>query len=180
MCETKFIILEFSPIFQFIISIAIPCTAILKFPPWFPIFFVFPLRFPAFPRWFSAPTFPSHFSHSHPYSPHFPHSVLQLPILAFTDSLLSLYSLRIYSMKIVALVKKRSLFLLLHNSHHQIIVSIIHDVISVITKNYLPYSASSKKSIICEVWANNSEWMKFYLSFMSKGVTTCPKLSILL
>ena len=32
-----------------------------------------------------------------------------------------------------------------------IIIYIIYGVISVITKNYLPYSASSKKSIICEV-----------------------------
>ena len=33
-------------------------------------------------------------------------------------------------------------------------------------------------SIICEVWVNNSEWMKSYLTFMPKGGTTCPKLSI--
>ena len=120
-----------------------------------------------------------HFSYFHPDSPNSPYSVLQFPILAFTDSLLSLYSLRIYFRKIVALVQKWTLpFLLLHNSRHQIIIYIIYDVISVITKNYLPYSASSKKSIICEVWANNSEWLKCYLSFMSKGGTTCPKLSI--
>ena len=34
------------------------------------------------------------------------------------------------------------------------------------------------KSIICEVWANNYEWMKCYLRFMSKRSTTFPKLSI--
>ena len=91
-------------------------TAILKFlswfpvlPPWFHAFFEFPPRFPEFPRWFSAPAFPSHSSHSHLYFPQFPHSVLEFPILAFTDSLLSLYSLSIYFRKIVALVQKRTL-----------------------------------------------------------------------
>ena len=34
------------------------------------------------------------------------------------------------------------------------------------------------KSIICEVWANNYEWMKCYLRFMSKRSTTFPKLLI--
>ena len=34
------------------------------------------------------------------------------------------------------------------------------------------------KSTICEVWANNCEWMKCCLRFMSKRSTTCPKLSI--
>ena len=63
-------------------------------------------RFPAFSRWFEVPAFPSHSSHSHPYSPHFPHFVPQFPILAFTDSLLSLQSLRICFKKIIALVKK--------------------------------------------------------------------------
>ena len=115
-------------------------------------------------------------SHSHPI-PRVPTlirriSLIQFPILASTDSFLSLYSLRIYFRKIVALVQKWTLpFLLLHNSRHQIIIYIIYDVISVITKNYLPYSASSKKYIICEVWANNSEWRKCYLSFMSKRGT---------
>ena len=33
-----------------------------------------------------------------------------------------------------------------------------------------------KKYIICEVRANNYDWLKNYLSFMSKGGTTCPKL----
>ena len=47
---------------------------------------------------------------------------------------------------------------------------------SVITKKHLPYSALSKKSIICEVQANNSEWLKCYLSFMSKGGTAFPKI----
>ena len=37
-----------------------------------------------------APAFPpSHSSHSHPYFPELPHFVLQFPISAFTDSLLS-------------------------------------------------------------------------------------------
>ena len=49
------------------------------------------------------------------------------------------------------------------------------DFISVITKNFLPYRASSKKSVICEVWTNNSEWLKCYLSFMPKIGITCPK-----
>ena len=73
-----------------------------------------------------------------PYSPHFCHSVLQFTILAFTDSLLSLYSLRISFRKLIALVQKRTLpFLLLHNSRQQIIIYITYGVISVITKNYL-------------------------------------------
>ena len=50
--------------------------------------------------------------------------------------------------------------LLLHKRRHQIIAYIIYDVIGVITKNYLPYSALSQKYVICEVWANNSEWLK--------------------
>ena len=177
------LLIRLSPIFQYIIPFLfhVISIAILKFPPWFPasprwfqIFFVFPPRFPAFPLWFSAPAFPSHFSHSHPYSLQFLHSVFQFLIFAFTDSLLSSYSLRIYFRKIVALAQKR---ILLHNSRHQIIIYIIYDFISVITKNYLPYSASSKESIICEASANNSEWLKCYLSFMSKKGTTCPKLS---
>ena len=38
-----------------------------------------------------ATAFPSHFSYSYPYFPELPHFVLQFPILAFTDSLLSKY-----------------------------------------------------------------------------------------
>ena len=188
MRETKFIILTSLQSFNlsFPLLFHVICTDMLTFPPWFPAlppwfptFFVFPPRSPAFPRWLPAPAFPSHSLHSHNYFLHFPHSVLQFPILAFTDSLLSLHSLRIYFRKIVALVQKQTLpFLLLHNSWHQIIVYIIYDVISVTTKNYLPYSASSKKYIICEVRTNNSERLKCYLSFMSKGGTACPKLSI--
>ena len=188
MLETKFIFLtslqSFSSSFPLLFHVI--STDILKLPPWFPTlplwfptFFVFPPRFPAFPRWFSAPAFPSHSWHSHPYYLHFLHSILQFSILALTDSLLSLYSLRNYFKKIVALVKKPTLpFLVLHNSRHQIIIYIIYDVISVITKNCLYYSASSKKYIICEIWTNNSEWLKYYLSFISKGGTTCLKLSI--
>ena len=190
MRETKFIILTSLQPFNLSFSLLFPVisSAILKFPPWFPAssfwfptFFVFPPRFPEFPCWFSAPIFPSHSLHSHLYSPHFPHSVLQFLISALTDSLLSLYSLRSYFRKIVALVQKRTLpsFLLLRNSRYQIIIYIIYDVISVITKNYFPYSASSKKSIR-EVWANNFEWLKCYLSFMAKRGITCPKLSIFL
>ena len=45
-------------------------------------------------------------------------------------------------MKTVALVQnEHSPLLLLHNPRHQINVYIIYDVISVITKIYLPYSA---------------------------------------
>ena len=72
-------------------------TATLKFPPWFPAsppwfstIFAFPSRFFTFPNWFLTPAFPSHSSHSHPYSLHFSHSVPQFPILDFTNSLLSL------------------------------------------------------------------------------------------
>ena len=119
--------------------------------------------------------------HSHPI-PHIPTLILwislilfpQFPILVFIGSLLGLLSLRIYFRKTVALVQKRTLhFVTTANPRHQIIVYIIYGVISVITKNY---SASSKKSIICEVWANNSEWLKCYLRLMSKGGTTCPEL----
>ena len=167
MRETKFIILTSIQSFNlsFPLLFHVISTAILKFPPWFPAsppwfttFFVFPPRFPAFPGWFSTPAFPSHSLHSHPYSPHFSHSVLQFPILALTDSLLSLYFLRSYFRKIVALVQnEHSPFLLLYNSWRKVIIYIVYDVISIITKNYLPYSASSKKYIICEVWANNCE-----------------------
>ena len=87
----------------------------------------------------------------HTNSPHFhPDSHL-----VFADSLLKLKSLRIYFKKVVTLVQKRIfLFLtavLLSSPRHQIIACIIYDVISNITKNYLLYSASSKKSIIREV-----------------------------
>ena len=132
MRETKFIILTSLQSFNlsFPLLFHVISTAILKFlpwfpasPPWFPTFFVFPPRFPAMSRWFSALAFSSHFSHSHPYSLHFPHSVLQFFILAFTDNLLSLYSSRIYFGKIVALVQKQTFpFLLLHNSRHQIVI----------------------------------------------------------
>ena len=139
-----------------------------------------------------------HFSYFHPDSPHshaesplphfhpIPHIstlILRISLISFsnspfTDSLLSLYSLRIYFSKIDILVQKRTLsFLLLHNSRPQIIIYIIYNVVSVINKNHLPYSASSKISITCEVWASNSEWLKCYISFTSKGGTTCPKLS---
>ena len=50
-----------------------------------------------------------HFLHFYSYSPHFPYSILQFHILAFTDSVLSLYSLRICLRKIVALNQKRTL-----------------------------------------------------------------------
>ena len=76
-------------------------------------------------------------------------SLIPFLILAFTESLLSLKSLRICLRKIVALVQKR--MLLFHNSRYQIIVYKNYDVISVITKIHFPYSVSSKRSIICEV-----------------------------
>ena len=57
--------------------------------------------------------------------------------------------------------------LLLHNPWHQIVAYITYDIISHITKNYLYYSASSKKYIICEGRANNYEWLRCYLRFMS-------------
>ena len=62
----------------------------------------------------------------------------------------SLYSL-IYLRKIVALVQKEhSPYLQVHNSRHQIIY-IVYDIISVITKNYLPYCTSVKcEQIICQ------------------------------
>ena len=147
MSETKFIILTSLQSFNlsFPLIFHVISTAILKFspwlpasPPWFPTFLVFPPRFPAFPSWFSSPAVPSHSSHSHPYFLHFPHSVLQFPILPFTDSLLSLYCWRIYFRKIVALVQKWTLPIFTIIFRHQIIVYIIYDVISVITKNYLP------------------------------------------
>ena len=55
------------------------------------------------------PTLSLHISVSTFPSPHFPHSVLQFPILALTNSLLSFYSLRSYFRKIVALAQKRTL-----------------------------------------------------------------------
>ena len=116
-----------------------------------------------------SPNFYTNSPHFHPDSPQcradFPHShfipcipLISFPkisILVFADSLLSLKSLRIYFKKVVTLVQKRTfLFLtavLLSRPRHQIIACIIYDVISNITKNYLLYSASSKKSIIREV-----------------------------
>ena len=76
----------------FSISILFPA-----FPPRFP---AFPPLFPSFPPWFPGfslwfpvfqprfPTFPPlfYFLHSHPHSPHFPHSVPRFLIPAFTDS----------------------------------------------------------------------------------------------
>ena len=118
MRGTKFIILTSlqSSNLSFPLLFHVISIATLKFLPWFPAsplwfhtFFVFPPRFPAFPGWFSVPAFPYHFSHSLTYSLHFPHSVLQFPILVFTDSLLSLCSLRIYFRKIVALIQKQTL-----------------------------------------------------------------------
>ena len=117
MRGTKFIILTSlqSSNLSFPLLFHVISIATLKFLPWFPAsplwfhtFFVFPPRFPAFPGWFSAPAFPYHFSHSLTYSLHFPHSVLHFPILFFTDSLLSLCSLRIYFRKIVALIQKQN------------------------------------------------------------------------
>ena len=62
----------------------------------------------------------------------------QFSLLTFTDSLLSLQSLRIYFTEIVALVQKRMPpLLLLHNPWHQIIIYKIYDDNSVINKNYL-------------------------------------------
>ena len=43
------------------------------------------------------------------------------------------------------------------------------------TKYCLLYNASSKKSVICEVPANNYRWLKCYLSFMSNIGTPCLK-----
>ena len=116
--ETKFITLTSLQSFNlsFPLLFHVISAAILTFPPWFLAsppwyltFFVLPSRFSALPRWLFAPAFLPHSSHSNPYPPHFPHSVLQFPILALTDSLLSLYSLRSYFRKIVALVQKRTL-----------------------------------------------------------------------
>ena len=100
--------------------------------------FVFPPRFPTFPRRCSAPAFTSHSSHSHPYCPHFPHSDLQLPIFALTDSQLSLYSLRSYFRKIVALVQKRTLPLFFTSSMTSSVLS---------PKNCLPYRVPQVKNL---------------------------------
>ena len=88
MCEAKFLQMCLFPIIlsslhlfnlSFVLLFYVIYTAILKFPPrssalppLFPTFFAFPLRFPAFPRWFPAPALPSHSSRSHPYSLRFP------------------------------------------------------------------------------------------------------------
>ena len=115
MRETKFIILTSLQSFNssFSLLFHVISTAILKFPLWFPssptlISHIFRIStqipriptlilctrilisFPAFPPLFSA--FPSFRS--------------PISILAWTDSLLSLYSLRSYFRKIVALVQK--------------------------------------------------------------------------
>ena len=137
------------------------------------------------------PDFPNSYTDSpHPHShlilriptlksPHFPHSVPQFPILTFIDSLLNLQSLRIYFREIVNLVQMRTLpFVTTAWRSAPNYCLHLYDVISVIIKNYLLYSVSSKILIICEVWANNFEWPKCYLRFMSKGSTICPKLSI--
>ena len=105
-----------------------------------------------------SPAFTFHSLHSYPYSPHYRHSVPQLPISAFIDNLLSLSNWQEFFLKkIVTLVQKWTpLVLLIHNPRHQIIVCITYDVISDTTKNYLPYSTLSKKSITCEEQINMS------------------------
>ena len=80
----------------------------------------------------------------------FSNSPFWLLQIAFSVCIPSLYSL-IYLQKIVALVQnEHSPYLQVHKSRHQNIY-IVYDIISVITKNYLPYCASSEISNICEV-----------------------------
>ena len=74
---------------------------------------------------------------------------------------------------LLKLKNEHSPLLLLDNPRYQMIVYIIWDVISDINKKI---TLKCLKSIIYEAWANNYEWMKFYLRFMSKWSTTCPKL----
>ena len=143
MCETNFIIFTSPQSFD----LSFRCYSMLFLPLYLRFhldscittlirdIFCISTQIPRIPTLILRTAFPSHSSHFHPYSPHFPHSVLQFSILAFTDSLLSLYSLRIYFRKIVALVQKWTLpFLLLHNSRHQIIIYIIYEVISLSPK----------------------------------------------
>ena len=94
-------------------------TATPKFPP---LFSASAHLFPAFPA--SPSAFPSHFLHSPHFAPNF-------HILAFTDNLLSLKSLKIYFKKIITLVQKLTLHLVTTvQPLLQIIVYIIYDVIS--------------------------------------------------
>ena len=152
MCGTKFLqMCSFSIILtslnflnlSFPLLFYVTSTAVLEFPLCpdspllFLIFFGYLSRFP-------APTFPSHSSHSYTYSLHFHHPIPQFPILAFTDSLLSLQILKFISEKqLLYFQNENSHLLLLHSPRHQVIV-FIYDVIIIISKNYLPYNASSK------------------------------------
>ena len=169
------------PLLLYIIS-----AAIVKFlpwfpasSPWFPTFLAFSSRFLAIPGWFLAPAFSSPSSSSRPYTPHFSHFVSQFTIFVLQTAY-SVWNLLefILRKKLLLFKNTHTTLLLLHNPRNPIIVYIIYGVISVITKCYLPFSASSKKSIICEVWANKSESLKYYLTFMTKRGSVCSKLSI--
>ena len=100
--------------------------------------------------------FPYMHSHSiphfpHPFSQHFPESVPQFPILAFTDSLLSLYFLRICFKKIVALVQKGTVpyYCITLNTKLLFTSSLMSSVLS--PKIIYLLVLQVKKSIICEV-----------------------------
>ena len=178
---------DFYPLFEFIISIAILCHYMLYYcyfileflpwllalPPWFPIFFAFSLRFPAFPCWFPTPAFPSHSSHSHPYSMHFPYSISQFPIVPLTDSLLSLENSCFSSKTNTPL----SYYCITLDTKLSFTSS---RTISVLLTKIVYLIVPHVKTVICNVWVNNSKWLKCYLNFMSKWATICSKLPFFL
>ena len=193
MCETKFLkmclfyiistslrSLNLSFPLLFCVIIYVISTAILKFLPLIPCIAIILHFDPDFPH--SQATSPQ--PHSHPI-PRISTLILRISLIPLRNSpfwLLQIASsvcnlTRIHFRKqFLQFKSEHSSLFLLHKLLHQIIVFIVYDVISVITKIYLPYSPSSKISIICEMFANNSESLKRYLSFFVKGRSNLPEI----
>ena len=84
--------------------------------------------------------------HSHPFSPQFPHSDFQFPILSFTDSMLTQFVI------FQNFFQENSCFSSKTNT------PLCYYCITLGTKLLF----TSYMTIICEVSANNSEWLKRY------------------
>ena len=79
---------------------------------------------------------PPHFLHFHPDSSH-SHFIPCILTLILRISLISFSNSPFWFLQVAKI--EHSSLLLLHNFRHEIIICIIYDVISVITKIYLPY-----------------------------------------